>query len=415
MRNSTKSKHALDGAIIKIRRGLAIYKTHASPYYYARVRTPAGNHIVRSTKETSRIHAREAAEELAISLLSRAPITPKILSFSHFADQFIEDAKIAVNRETRNPEYAKDAEKAINNANWGLLTFFMSRNVKEITTADYADYLRKILAAKPNLSHSIIGLVTSTFRNIMKIVVANGLIPAVPLTPKPRRQKTGTRTFFRFVPLVSKENDQYRQLLATLRELEKVKVKVRGVQITWEIYDLVVFLVNSFLRPTYSELYALTHSDVTISTDPKSLKLTIRRGKTGYRVASTMEVCVSIYERLLQRVRDENEGREPLPNDYLFFPSYKNRKHALRIAQNQLNHALRVMGLELDPFTNQKHTMYSLRHTAICMRLVKSKGNVNIYTLAKNAGTSVEIIETHYAKMLPITNELLRNLQSFGN
>ena len=41
-------------------------------------------------------------------------------------------------------------------------------------------------------------------------------------------------------------------------------------------------------------------------------------------------------------------------------------------------------------------------------------GGVNIYTLAKNAGTSVNQIERFYAKRLPISKELMENLQSFG-
>ena len=48
------------------------------------------------------------------------------------------------------------------------------------------------------------------------------------------------------------------------------------------------------------------------------------------------------------------------------------------------------------------------------MRLVKSKGEVNIYTLAKNAGTSVSQIERFYARALPISGDLVRNLQTFG-
>ena len=57
----------------------------------------------------------------------------------------------------------------------------------------------------------------------------------------------------------------------------------------------------------------------------------------------------------------------------------------------------------------------SLRHTANCMRLVLSHGRVNIYSLAKDAGTSVNQIERYYAKRLPISKELMEHLQSFGN
>jgi hypothetical protein len=57
---------------------------------------------------------------------------------------------------------------------------------------------------------------------------------------------------------------------------------------------------------------------------------------------------------------------------------------------------------------------YSLRHTAICMRIVNSQGKVNIFSLAKNAGTSVDQIERFYARHLPMSPELWHNLQSFG-
>jgi hypothetical protein len=49
------------------------------------------------------------------------------------------------------------------------------------------------------------------------------------------------------------------------------------------------------------------------------------------------------------------------------------------------------------------------------MRIILSKGQVNIFNLAKNAGTSVDQIERFYARNLPLSAELTMNLQSFGN
>ncbi len=60
------------------------------------------------------------------------------------------------------------------------------------------------------------------------------------------------------------------------------------------------------------------------------------------------------------------------------------------------------------------HTVDSLRHTAICMRIILSEGKVNIFNLAKNAGTSVDQIERFYARNLPLSREMAINLQSFG-
>jgi len=48
------------------------------------------------------------------------------------------------------------------------------------------------------------------------------------------------------------------------------------------------------------------------------------------------------------------------------------------------------------------------------MRIVNSHGQVNIFTFAKNAGTSVDQIERFYARHLPVSTDLWHNLQSFG-
>jgi hypothetical protein len=42
------------------------------------------------------------------------------------------------------------------------------------------------------------------------------------------------------------------------------------------------------------------------------------------------------------------------------------------------------------------------------------KGQVDIFNLAKNAGTSVDQIERFYARNLPLSHEMAINLQSFG-
>jgi hypothetical protein len=67
-----------------------------------------------------------------------------------------------------------------------------------------------------------------------------------------------------------------------------------------------------------------------------------------------------------------------------------------------------------DAVLQTQRTIYSLRHTAICMRIILSQGKVNIFNLAKNAGTSVNQIERFYARNLPLSPELAKNLQSFG-
>ena len=119
--------------------------------------------------------------------------------------------------------------------------------------------------------------------------------------------------------------------------------------------------------------------------------------------------AVAVYERI--RTRNPNARDE----DYIFLPRYQNRITASKIIQRQFKELLTRAKVEDDPISGMKHTIYSLRHTAICMRIILSEGQVNIFNLAKNAGTSVDQIERFYARNLPLSKEMAINLQSFGS
>jgi hypothetical protein len=58
-----------------------------------------------------------------------------------------------------------------------------------------------------------------------------------------------------------------------------------------------------------------------------------------------------------------------------------------------MNTVLDEFGLKFDR-DEQARTSYSLRHTYICFRLMEG---ADIYQVAKNCRTSVEIIEKYYA------------------
>jgi hypothetical protein len=178
--------------------------------------------------------------------------------------------------------------------------------------------------------------------------------------------------------------------------------------VTNELYDLILFVTHSFVRPIVTELYALKHADITVADTPSRLIVVVRDGKTGFRAANTMSGAVPVYKRIKERYPDAK------PEDYIFFPQYENRQTASKIVQRQFHELLSRAQIEKDHITGRQHTLYSLRHAAICMRLILSKGKVNIFNLAKNAGTSVDQIERFYARNLPLSAELAINLQSFG-
>jgi hypothetical protein len=126
-------------------------------------------------------------------------------------------------------------------------------------------------------------------------------------------------------------------------------------------------------------------------------------------LVNTMPAAVSVYDRMKSR----NTGFST--DNFIFLPAYKNRSTAKQIIQRQFNALLERCRLKEDRWLNSVHTVYSLRHTAICMRIILSGGKVNIFNLAKNAGTSVDQIERFYARNPPLSREMAINLQSFGS
>jgi integrase len=383
-------------------------KRYASPYYFARILDPRSHcYKVRSTKETSRIEARKVGEELAQKICSKEAPAEREFSFKTYAQRLILRGEQLAQSGERNKNYIRTTKLFLNNDDWGLVRHFGSRDVRELTTRDWQLFIENLKRRRSDLSTSTRNMLMATFRNVLKVARDDGLIDFVPATPRVR-QKDNPRAFFRFSPLVAEDHDEYQALLVGAKQLASEGKLVRGIAITEELYDLILFCVHSFVRPTVTELYALKHNDIALETEPKRLLLTVRNGKTGFRVANSMPGAVSAYERMKKRYPDA--GGE----DYIFLPDYPNRETAARIFARQFNVLLDKTGLKHDPITNTQRSVYCLRHTAICMRIILSHGKVNIFNLAKNAGTSVEQIERFYARNLPLSAEMAMNLQSFG-
>ena len=376
------SPYSVDGGIITVRRGLAIYKVYKSKFYRVRIWDPKHKkYVVKSTKEVSRIEARATAEEMFVSLSASGQIspTPEQYTFRYFAQLLLNQAKRDVEQGIRRDSHIKDTRVVLNQSIWGLLPPFGDMDVREIRTKDFVDHIRAVEAKRPNLSYSTYAQIKVVFRRVMKLARNDGVIQTLPEAPSFARKKQVPRTFFRFHPLVSKEGDEWKRLTRTAAELVKEPPIILGKPITIELRDMVMFLLNSFLRPTYSELYALRHSDITFrnagSNDKKAeewLLLTIRAGKTGRRLTDTMPGAATIYRRILSRRKNVN------PDDFVFFPEHQNRHYANKIGMYQFRKLLEIAGLKTDAETGKRHSLYSVRHTSLAMRTLLSEGKTNL-------------------------------------
>lgn len=143
------------------------------------------------------------------------------------------------------------------------------------------------------------------------------------------------------------------------------------------LHDYVLFMANTGLRP--DECARLQYRDVGIAEledEPPILEIAVR-GKRGVGFCKSMPGAVRPFERLRER------AGQPAPQDLVFG----------KTPREMLNRVLDELDLKTDR-EGRRRTAYSLRHTYICFRLMEG---ADIYQIAKNCRTSVEMIEKVYA------------------
>jgi integrase len=381
-------------SIRHLRKGLSVYKTGRSPFWLLRLRDPfEGRYIVRSTKEESRIEAIAAANEFADSFFKKTNgdlARKKVTSFEYYADQMLAGQK------GRAKSHDSD-RKLLYRQKDGIIRHFGDYDVTKITTRMIRDYLTQLdqtrgkpLADSTRAKHVIV------LRKILSLAVEDGLMKTIPVMPKQKTKDTPRHTF---------TDDEYKRFMKAGAECVDRKDAVRGVQITWHHVKMFKFLVHSFLRPTQGELFGLRHKDIKVEGSPPHLEMTVHGGKTGKRTSVTMPLCVPLYRGLLNPF--DTEG--PDKTAFVWMPDYPNRTTAIDTARRIFNHILAKADLD---DADRKLSPYSLRHYALQSRLSSSNGKVNIYTLAKNAGTSVDQLERFYLKNMAPTKEMIENLQT---
>ncbi len=157
---------------------------------------------------------------------------------------------------------------------------------------------------------------------------------------------------------------------------------------------LIRFMVYTFVRP--GDIRQLQHKHIEVVRGTYNyLRLTLPEVKRHRAPMVSLAPAVHIYERLLTAQKANGWGR---PDDYVFFPEELNRRRMLDVAGWLFNWILKDLGIKRGPHGVMR-SLYSLRHTAITFRLIFG-GNIDLLTLARNARTSVEMIEKFYASTL---------------
>lgn len=178
---------------------------------------------------------------------------------------------------------------------------------------------------------------------------------------------------------------EYRQLFRTMRK-RIYRAQAPVWRYTRELLrNYVLILANSGIR--VGEANNLRVRDVVPFKDQlgrSNVQLHVR-GKTGARVVIP-RVAVAHYVNRVLKLRGN-----PGADDWLF--AMPNGSQVKTLAE-QFNAALAEAGIEHNS-AGEKYTLYSLRHFYAVQAIVN---NINIHTIARNMGTSVEIIQEYYGK-----------------
>ena len=338
----------------------------------------AGRNWRTSTKHDSLSLAKEFAEDWYLTLRGkcRAGEIKTGKSFQFAAEQFLREYPVIIQGQ-RNAEYV---ERQSSNLRVHLLPFFGHMVLSSITAGTVQDYrVHRVGTSKTGKppARSTIHSEIITLRHVLKTAHRHGWLDVVPNLSPP--YKTAGKVTHRawFSP------EEYRTLYQATRQRAHQPLKKRWRWSSEQLHDYVLFMANTGLRP--DEAARLEYRDVRIVKDAPTRQTILEievRGKRGVGYCKSTSGAVVPFQRLRKR-------NNPQPADRLFPMNHRELFNAI----------LDELGLKLDRDGNRR-TAYSLRHTYICLRLMEG---ADIYQIAKNCRTSVEMIEKYYAVHLKNT------------
>jgi phosphatidylserine/phosphatidylglycerophosphate/cardiolipin synthase-like enzyme len=176
---------------------------------------------------------------------------------------------------------------------------------------------------------------------------------------------------------------------------------MRYVRMTQDVVRLIEFMVNAYIRPT--DIKHMRHQHVEIVRGQYTyLRLRLPESKGHTDPITTMPRAVTTYLKLKAEQVQRRQGRPLVAEDYVFVPEHTSRNHALQLLQHQFEIVLEATGLRHD-VNGEFRSLYSLRHSSIMYRLLYGDA-INTLVLARNARTSVEMIDRFYAR--PLSGEM---------
>ncbi len=307
--------------------------------------------------------------------------TPTGPSFEDAAKAFTSEFEIITLGE-RNPRYVSSKSEHVR---IHLLPFFGNTALADITAGKVQEYRAHRQASrvdpktgKPKKpARATLHSEMVTLRQILKTANRKGWIVALPDMTAPYKTSGKLEHRAWFSP------EEYKMLYEATRERAKNPPKPRWREVCETFHDYVLFMGNTGLRPDESARLQLR--DVKIVNDDSSgeriLEIEVR-GKRGVGFCKSMPGAILPFERVRKR-------KNLKPTDPIFG----------KTPRELMNTVLGELNLKFDR-DGHVRSCYSLRHTYICLRLLEG---ADIYQVAKNCRTSVEMIEKYYGRHLKNT------------
>jgi hypothetical protein len=396
---------------------LFIYKLEASSFWW--VRYYANGKVLRkTTKKEGKREAIAFAKDFYDTVtrnVRQGMITSSPANFEIVTKAMMLAEKAKLDRSELTEITYKNLHYRYNKS---ILPFFRYKDLPSVDYHTLETYLGEL--SRQNLSSSTISAYMRLVRKVMVYAARRRLITALPEFPtvtvidKARgwfsvgqynklwhaaQRYVGEKVEVRRYAIDGVTQTQY--ILASSTESKLGKL-MRNVEMTEDMRRLIVFMCNSYIRPTDIKFMQHKHVDVIANSERKYLRLRIPPTKGHGDPIITMAKAVDVYLKL--REYHKTVYGSVGDNDYVFMPNYgeQQRNYALKQLQRQFEVLMWDTGLGTGS-DGEERTLYSLRHTAIMYRLLFGE-SINTLVLARNARTSVEMIDRFYAK--PLSGEM---------
>lgn len=367
-----------------------------NPVYQARLRVPnaAGYKIV-STKTADL----RAAERFALNLYEdlymtvRAGGSIKSRSFKQVFDEW--EKTVAATATTRQ---GKSWQGTVDRIKSYAIEFFGSKKVTEISEGDFADYWvwRQTHFARKAPTNGTLKRERASLMPVFKYAVTKGYIPALPVGSAPSAKAVRRPTF---------TLSEWRSLSRRMRDW----VKAAQSKVIWRdrfvAQQTFLTLANTGMR--IGELRGLRWSDLrTVKIEGGTRLIAYVRGKTGSREVVFQQSADEYVKRLYDLRISETAAGEALDRNGLVVCHPDGA--AVQTMKKSFESLLKFAGISAQRDGGTR-TLYSLRHFYATQRL---SHETSPFLLAKQMGTSVEMLEKFYGQT--VTSTLAAEISKSG-